>query len=80
MIYPNPANDKVTVAFKLETGNKVEICIYNLSGSLVKGVDLGMNPEGRHDAIINIANLSSGTYIMRLTVGNQHSSSKFIVQ
>jgi len=79
-IYPNPANDKVTVAFDLETSGKVEIDIYNLSGNLVKRVDLGTRPEGRHDAIINVANLSPGTYIMSLTIGNQRSSSKLIVQ
>jgi hypothetical protein len=79
-IYPNPANDKVTVAFDMETAGKVEINIYNLSGNLVKSIDLSMRPEGRHEAIINIANLSAGSYIMSLTKGNLRSSSKFIVQ
>jgi hypothetical protein len=80
MIYPNPATDKVTVAFNLATSSKIEISIYNISGNLVKSVDLGVRPEGRHDAIINVANLSAGTYIMSLTNGSQRSSSKFIVQ
>jgi hypothetical protein len=79
-IYPNPAYDRVTVAFELETRGKVEIDIYNLAGNLVKKVDLGTRPEGRHDAIINVANLSSGTYIVSLTIGNLRSSSKLIVQ
>jgi len=80
MIYPNPATDKVTVAFETVTTAKVEISVYNLAGNLVKSVDLGMRPEGRHDAILNCGNLAAGTYIIRLTMGNQHSSSKFIVQ
>jgi hypothetical protein len=79
-VYPNPANDRVTVAFELETSSKVEIGIYNLSGNLVKSVDLGKRPEGRHEAIINISNLSAGSYIMSLTTGNLRSASKFIVQ
>jgi hypothetical protein len=79
-VYPNPANDKVTVAFELETASKVEISIYNISGNLIKSIDLGMRPEGRHDAIINVANLSAGSYIMSLTTGRLRSSSKFIVQ
>jgi hypothetical protein len=70
----------VTVAFETVTATRVEISIYNLSGKLVKSVELGVRPQGRHDAIINVANLSSGTYIMSLTMGNQRSSSKFIVQ
>ena len=80
MIYPNPADDRVTVAFETTISGKVEINIYDLSGKLVKNVDLGIRPEGRHDAIMNCDNLTSGTYIMRLTIGDQHSSSKFIVQ
>jgi len=80
MIYPNPANDRVTVAFETVTAGKVEISVYNLSGKLVKSVDLGIRPEGRHDAVINVANLSSGTYVISLTIGGQRSSSKFIVQ
>jgi len=79
-IYPNPANDRVTVAFELKTSSGVEIDIYNLSGNLVKRVDLGTRPEGRDDAIINVSGLSPGTYIMSLTIGNQRSSSKLIVQ
>lgn len=80
MIYPNPADDRVTVAFETVSTGKVEISVYNLSGTLVKSVDLGIRSEGRHDAIINIANLRAGTYIMSLTMGTQRSSSKFIVQ
>jgi len=80
MIYPNPADDRVTVAFETVTTGNVEISIYNLTGNLIISVDLGIRPEGRHDAIINIANLSAGTYIIRLTMGDQRSSSKFIVQ
>jgi hypothetical protein len=79
-IYPNPAHDKVTIAFEMTTAAKVEISVYNLMGKLVKNVDLGERPEGRHDAILNCSNLASGTYIVRLTIGTQQSSSKFIVQ
>jgi hypothetical protein len=80
LIYPNPADDRVTVAFNMVKAGNVEISIYNLAGNLVKSVSLGSRPEGRHDAIINVAGLSAGTYVMSLTMGNERSSSKFIVQ
>jgi hypothetical protein len=79
-IYPNPAHDRVTIAFESTSAGKVEISVYNLMGKLVKNVDLGERPAGRHDAVLNCSNLASGTYIVRLTLGNQQSSSKFIVQ
>jgi hypothetical protein len=80
MIYPNPADERVTVSFETTANTKVEIGVYDLAGKLVKSIDLGIRPEGRHDAILNCGNLTAGTYIMHLTRGNQHSSSKFIVQ
>ncbi|MCU0370254.1 MAG: T9SS type A sorting domain-containing protein, partial [Bacteroidales bacterium] len=44
MVYPNPANDRVTVSFDVMSYGKVGISIYNLSGNEVKQVDLGMRP------------------------------------
>jgi hypothetical protein len=79
-IFPNPAHDKVTVAFETTSEGKVEISVFNLMGKQVKYVDMGVRPEGRHDAILNCSNLATGTYIVRLTMGNRQTSSKFIVQ
>lgn len=79
-IYPNPAQDRLTVSFENTKTSPVEINIYDLQGKLVKSVDLGVRPEGKHDAMMNIGGLRSGTYILRLTMGNQLTSSKFIVQ
>lgn len=80
LIYPNPARDKVTVAFETASSGRVSIDIFDFTGKQVKAVDLGERPEGRHDAILNCSALPSGTYIMRLTAGSSHSSSKFIIQ
>jgi hypothetical protein len=80
MIFPNPANDRVTATFETTSACKAEIDVFNLSGELVKSVDLGTMPEGKHDAILNCGNFPAGAYIMRLTTGNHYSSSKFIVQ
>jgi hypothetical protein len=79
-VYPNPARDRVTVAFETNSASTVEIDVYDLRGTLIKNVNLGSRPEGKHEAILNCSNLPTGTYILRLTAGNHHSSSKFIVQ
>ena len=79
-IYPNPVTDRLTIAFETMEVSNVEISVYNLLGKQVKYIDVGTRPEGRHEAILNCRNLASGTYIIRLTIGNKHSSTKFIVQ
>ena len=80
LIYPNPAHDKITVAFEAASSGRVSIDIFDFTGKRVKTVDLGDRPEGRHDAILNCSGLPSGTYILRLTAGSSQSSSKFIIQ
>jgi hypothetical protein len=79
-VYPNPAADKITVAFEMPATGKVDISVFDLQGKLVKQVDLGVRPEGRHDAILNCNSLAKGTYVVRLTLGNRHSSVKFVIQ
>lgn len=79
-IYPNPATDRLTVAFEASKPCRVEINVFDLQGKLIKTVDMGERPEGRHDAVLNCSNFSSGTYILQLKMGSQQSSSKFIVQ
>jgi hypothetical protein len=80
LIYPNPAHDKVTVSFETTSTEKVSVDVYDFTGKQVKSLDLGSMPQGRHDAVMNCSNLPAGTYIMRLTFGSRHSSSKFIIQ
>jgi hypothetical protein len=79
-LYPNPATDKVTVAFESQIPGNVRVEVFSLAGTQVKAVDLGWHPEGRHDVILNCSNLEPGTYVLRLTIGGRASSSKFIVQ
>ncbi len=78
-IYPNPATDRITVAFENNAAGKVSIEIFNLSGNSARKIDLGLRPQGAHEAIINCSALSSGTYILRLVRGNETSSQKFII-
>lgn len=78
-VYPNPATDKVTIAFEAAAPGYTDVAVFSLNGKLVKAVDLGLRPEGRHDVILNISGLPAGTYIVRLTQGSQVSSSKLVV-
>jgi hypothetical protein len=78
-VYPNPAFDKVTVSFDAAAPGYTDVELFSLNGNMVKSVDLGWRPEGRHDIILNVADLPAGTYIVRLTQGSQVSSSKIVV-
>jgi hypothetical protein len=78
-VYPNPATDRVTVAFESKAPGTVKVEVFSLAGNQVKAVDLGWHPEGRQDVILNCSSLAPGTYIIRLTTGDRASSSKLII-
>jgi hypothetical protein len=79
-IYPNPAYDQITVAFETEGNARVDMNVFNLTGKMVKKIDLGMRPAGKQDIVVNCRNLPAGIYILKMTVGNRQSSAKFIIQ
>jgi len=46
--YPNPFNPEVWIPFELESESEVEITIYNISGELIRKLELGVQPRGRY--------------------------------
>ena len=78
-IYPNPLNDVGTISFNLKENAKTVAKIYNLTGSLVKSIDLGMLNKGEHKEQFNATDLSIGSYIVSIESGSERSVTKFIV-
>ena len=70
VVYPNPAQDFVQIKSNLN----LDIEIYNLSGSVVKTTKISGNGK------LNIADLSSGTYILRAVSAKGIYQSKLIIQ
>lgn len=69
-IYPNPANNVVTV----ENAENAQITIVNMVGQVVASQVANSNRES-----INISDLSNGTYVIRIENGNEVSTQKLNV-
>jgi len=68
--YPNPFNPGTTIEFSIYKDSNVKLSIYNLLGQkLFTLIDKTMG-AGVHNVQFNAANLSSGVYFYKLTVGN----------
>lgn len=67
--YPNPSNPKSNIEFRLPERTKVNISVYNLTGQLVSTLVNEELEAGIYTAEFNGSNLSSGTYIYRITAG-----------
>lgn len=76
-IYPNPTAGIVNIGFPVKENAHVEIDIFNVSNVLVRSFQLKLsNNNGR----INISDLKSGTYIIKLKSFDAFASGKIIKQ
>lgn len=78
-LFPNPAIDQLTVSFELDKSSNALIIIYDLTGKIVKSIDLQHESVGTINCKINVDDLQKGTYILRLIEGKKQTSAKFIV-
>lgn len=78
-IYPNPTSDNANIQYSLKKSLNVIMDIYNIKGEKVKSVNLGTQSSGAHQFNINITDISSGTYFMNATMGEDKSVTKFVI-
>ena len=78
-LYPNPAQDNVTIEYNSEAENAVRINIYNISGQRVltyeRSAVLGFNSEN-----IYTHDLGNGVYILELASNGDVRRQRFVVQ
>jgi endoglucanase len=78
-VYPNPFNLQAIVSFSLPDIREVKINVYNVNGQLVQCLANERFRAGEHDLIINGENLSSGIYLVRLSVGDVNLSRRILL-
>ena len=87
--YPNPFNPETWIPFKLAENTRVEIGIYDISGRLVRRLNLGYlkagsyvdrNEAARWDGRNEVGEkVSSGIYIYRMKVGARSFIKRMII-
>ncbi|OFY93400.1 MAG: hypothetical protein A3K10_17730 [Bacteroidetes bacterium RIFCSPLOWO2_12_FULL_31_6] len=78
-VFPNPLNNTGTIAFDLKENSPAKIKIYNLSGTLVKTMELGTKAKGNHKVKFDASTWSVGSYVISLESGKERKVAKFIV-
>ena len=87
--YPNPFNPETWIPYHLSRSGSVVIRIYNVSGQLVKTIDLGFRHAGYYDTRSRAAywdgrnkhgeQVASGIYVVQITAGSFSATKKAVI-
>lgn len=79
-VYPQPARDRVTIRFNLESPAPVTLVVYDLLGRRVARLIDGEHfPPGPHEIHWGTQSVSQGTYRLVLTVSTGRSATALLV-
>lgn len=79
-VFPNPTNDYVTVAFKVNSSGNFWLAIYDLNGKECKVILNNELIQGDYEYLTSLGNLSAGEYIAVLKNKKELFSEKIIKQ
>jgi hypothetical protein len=71
MVYPNPANDRVTIGFNHHESGKVQIQLMDVTGALVAEIEERNFGVGKQSVEWNAASVNRGMYFVRIICGNE---------
>lgn len=76
--YPNPSPASTSLSFDLANTSDVTIHVYSFNGRLVKAISKKNMSQGTQSINIDSADLSTGTYLVKMFAGDQRATIKFI--
>ena len=75
-LYPNPFNEKLTIEYSLSSSEQVSVIIYDALGRTVLEKTYSSQIPGLHRKNIDFRNLSTGTYFVKIFLGDYSSVKK----
>lgn len=77
--FPNPAKDKTTFQFKVNSAYQVQIDLFNLEGKKVRSLVNGTYNPGTHRVEVSVEDLPPGNYIYEFKSGFFKESKKLVI-
>lgn len=77
-VYPNPAADDLNFTYTLTEPALVRAEIFTISGESVRVLFEEKQQAGETYQVVRISDLSQGTYLLRLTIGDEQLSRLFL--
>ncbi len=78
-VYPNPFNSTTTIEYTLPHASEITLSLYNLSGRKVKTLVNGRMQAGVHQTILDVGDMASGLYFVKLAEVGQSVTQKIML-
>ncbi|NND08013.1 MAG: T9SS type A sorting domain-containing protein [Saprospiraceae bacterium] len=77
---PNPIyTGEARIQFTLKQGSDLTVCLYDLTGRLIRSNQLGYAPAGTNNIRLNASQLLPGTYVISLVTNEGVATQKVVV-
>ncbi|AYB34235.1 DUF1501 domain-containing protein [Chryseolinea soli] len=77
--FPNPAKDKTSLSFTLNSTNQVNVDLMDNQGKVVKAMVNGVYEPGEHKVDVELTGLPTGHYIYQFKTGFYKESKKLVI-
>lgn len=78
-VYPNPFNPMTNFKIAIPQASDTRILVFNVTGQLVRDMNLGKMQAGYHTVQFGGSDLPSGMYFAKVLSGNFHSTHKLML-
>jgi serine protease len=78
-MYPNPVSKTGTITYRLEKNSSVELSLYNVMGEKIKTLESGKQVAGEHNMTVDVSNIPSGNYFVRLRASDVTEVQKLVI-
>ena len=78
-MYPNPVRGEAVVSFNASGNANVNFQVFDMTGRMVMSQNMGRFAEGTQEVRVSMSELSTGSYILRVSQGSNNSCAKFLV-
>jgi hypothetical protein len=78
--YPNPAIKSTTISYEITTANNVKLKVFDVKGTELTTLINGFQTMGNYNIQLDLSNFESGMYFYSLSVGEQISAKKLIIE
>lgn len=75
-VFPNPADDFITLSFTSQENNDVELELKNLTGQMVRKI----NQQSSESCTVNVRDLPSGIYFLSIELEGSRETVKIIIE